>query len=173
MRAELRKILGMAMAQLREQIRYVSLENIDEATFRSMVLRAMKTRLPAAIFQVEWDRYDLLVQVSSLNILIEFKFYVCRQSHSLDRRHLHWKGGAGPRNAGEFWTCVKKLRHLSVDGIDRKYLILVYSRAGNPRSQYSFAKSYDDVKAGPDIRVVERIKHGLETDVTCTLLEIA
>jgi hypothetical protein len=33
-------------------------------------------------------------------------------------------------------------------------------------------KSYDELKAGEGIRSVAKIKHALQTEVTCTLLEI-
>lgn len=103
MRAELQKILRTAMAHLEEHIRGLGgrakrgLENTDEATFRSMVLRALMTRLPDAECQTEWKRYDLLVQAKGLNVLIEFKFYVSRLFRSLGGEHAHFGRAARAR----------------------------------------------------------------------------
>ena len=164
--------LRAAMRQLAKHARRVGLANTDESTFRSFFLAELKGLMPSAECQTEWHRFDLLVQVDGANALIEFKYYVSRRTREINGGLGQWKGGAGPKNEGEFEQCVDKLRRCRYRPIHRKYLTLVYERGSDRRSRYSFAKSYDDLSGNRQIAQVCEVDHPMADQLTCKLLLI-
>ena len=78
--------------------------------------------------------------------LVQFKFYRhAIRFNPYDGSTRGHKGGAGPKNLGEFQRCINDLHsRRSADGI-AKYVVLVYAdpTAGNRRR---FSESYDDYR---------------------------
>ena len=122
--------------------------------------------------QTEWHRVDLLVQTGAQNAVIEFKFYWDRPTLRLDGIPSHLKGGAGPKNFGEFQGCVRKLHRLRHDGIHRKYLVLVYARTSTRKRRYSYALSYDGLKPKGWVKMAKTIRHSVARQVACKLIEV-
>lgn len=61
--------------------------------------------------------------------MIEFKYYLSRQTYRLDGSAGPRKGGAGAQNEREFQAYVEKLRTTTtIAGIDQRRLVLVYHR---------------------------------------------
>ena len=164
--------LKATMDRLAEHARRVGLANTDEFTFRSLFLAELKRLAPSAECQTEWHKFDLLLQAGGVNILIEFKYYISRRTRELDGTLGAWKGGASPKNEGEFRQCVAKLRRCSCQPIHHKYLILVYERECERRSRYSFARSYDALCDGDGIAEVHTVSHPSHDQLTCKLLRI-
>jgi len=152
----------------------VGIQNTDEATFRSFFLAELRRRFPKAACQTEWFRYDLLVQHARRNILIEFKYYLTRPLVGLDGSRVRWKGGAGPKNEGEFRTCVAKLRHCKHAPIHAKYLVLAYERNTPRKSGASFHASYRDLArgGGGDVVAVWKSEPRGKSHLYCVALEI-
>ena len=119
-----------ALDRMTEHAAVVGLPNTDEATFRSFFMAALKARVPSARLETEWKWFDLLVQMSQVNALVEFKYYLHRRCIDLDGRHLPWKGGAGAQNEREFYQCVDKLKACGHSPIHVRYLVLVYETLG-------------------------------------------
>ncbi|MBM4019877.1 MAG: hypothetical protein FJ288_16405 [Planctomycetes bacterium] len=161
-----------AFERLRPHAQSVDLGNVDESTFRSFFLAALKEECPGAHCQTEWHTFDLLVQHAGLNALIEFKFLVMRRTQELDGRRGHWKGEAGTQNEDEFWACVKKLREQRYP-VKHKYVLLVYQKSYPLRSKYSFAKSYDNLAHDRGISTVTDIQHCMGETLACKLIEVA
>ena len=148
--------------------------NIDEATFRSFLLAAIKAADPEMGCQTEWNHFDLLLQQRQpdCNAVVELKFYVYRRTRELDGSWGNWKGGAGPKNEGEMKECIRKVHNLQMPGIHSKFLVLVYEMVCERKSTYSFRASYSDLVPDGVIRVVKPVVHGCD-GLSCTLLEIA
>ena len=170
---ELIRVLSATMVRLQEQVRFVGLPNTDEATYRSFFLAEVSRQLPQLTCETEWNRVDLLLQHGSRNVLIEFKYYVERRSRQLDGSLGHWKGGPGPKNESEFWTCVEQLAECTFEPIYRKYLILVYQR-GSVRggTRYSYSLSYDSLTPGSSIERVIRVPHVMDSLLACNLIRV-
>lgn len=153
-----------AMVRLLAHAKKVELPNTEESTFRAMFMAAAHDLLDAPRFQTEWRRFDLLVQVGGAAIVIEFKYYMVRRTFGLrgEPMHLkgcagHLKGCAGSKNEKEFWNCVRKLRTVVPPEIGDRRLVLLYNRAQDSPSRYSFHRSYGDLAAGDDIAEVRRL----------------
>lgn len=92
--------------------------------------------------------------------VVEFKYYLLRCSFGLGGEPLRYKGGAGPKNEAEFRACVHKLRTAIPAGVGDRRLILLYERAYNRRSRYSFHRSYGDLAVGKDLAEVPSLAVG-------------
>jgi len=172
MKQVIEQSVSAALQRLKTHSNLVGLSNVDEATFRSFVIAAIMERCPTANCQTEWHRFDLLVQGEAVNVLVEFKFYLFRQTHEIDGRLGSWKGGAGPKNESEFWDCVGKLHNHRDAAVHHRLLILVYQIGYPPPGKYSFAKSYDGLAASATIDAVTDIPHGMAEALTCKILEV-
>jgi len=107
--------------------------------------------LDSPVFQTEWKKFDLLVQVGGVNTLIEFKYYLLRRTYGLDGVAGQAKGGPSLKNEAEFQACLGKLRDTVVPGIEQRRLILVYERDGNSSRRRSLHRSYGELQPGPTI----------------------
>ena len=158
-----------ALDRMTEHAAVVGLPNTDEATFRSFFMAALKARVPSARLETEWKWFDLLVQMSQVNALVEFKYYLHRRCIDLDGRHLPWKGGAGAQNEREFYQCVDKLKACGHSPIHVRYLVLVYERLATPGLRKCFGTSYGGLTVGgpiAELAVIER------PPLFCTVLRI-
>jgi hypothetical protein len=172
MKQLLEQALTAALQRLKAHADLVGLENVDESTFRSFVIAELMKRRATARCQTEWHRFDLLLQCDSVNVLVEFKFYLMRRTFELDGRRGPWKGEAGTQNEAEFWACVDKLHNLKDPAVHQRYLALVYQKAYPLRSMYSFAKSYDALAAGSKFSTVTDVPHCMAETLTCKILEV-
>jgi len=173
MRRMLKNALAGAMHRLKDHAELVGLANVDEFTFRSLVLAEIMRRDTNARCQTEWHRFDLLVQRQTRNAIIEFKFYLNRKTVEVDGTSGDWKGGAGKKNEKEFWACVRKLHQDRNPRIHNRYLVLVYDMEYPKRSPCSFVASYDGLAPSREIKSVTRITHCLDTRLACKLIEVA
>jgi hypothetical protein len=148
-----------AMHRLLAHADKVGLPNTDECTLRAFFMAAAHDLLgmPRPRFETEWRSFDLLVQAGGLATVIEFKYYMQRQTFGLGGEHRGFKGGAGPKNKREFNDCVKKLRTAALPGVADRRLILVYVREANGRSRRSFDESYRDLTIGDDLTDVQSL----------------
>ncbi len=142
-----------AMNRLVKHAQKVGLQNTEEFTFRAMFMAATYDLFCSAKFQTEWKKFDLLVQIGGESTLIEFKYYLLRQTFDLQGRPLAYKGGAGPKNETEFQTCLQKLRIAVPSEVGHRRLVLVYERDYSRRSNCSFQRSYGGLRA--DERIAE------------------
>jgi hypothetical protein len=84
-----------------------------------------------------------------------------RSTFGLGDEFLGFKGGPGPKNEGEFYACVQKLRtNARLTGVAERRLILVYVREANGRSRYSFDQSYRGLAVGGDLTDVQSLAVG-------------
>jgi hypothetical protein len=172
MKQVIEQAVSAALQRLKTHSDLVGLSNVDEATFRSFVIAGIMERCPTAKCQTEWHRFDLLVQGHAVNVLVEFKFYLLRQTREINGRLGSWKGGAGPKNKSEYEACVGKLHNRRDAAVHHRLLILVY-QVGYPRpSKYSFAESYDDLAADTRIGAVTDIPHGMAEKLACKIVEV-
>ena len=104
--------------------------------------------------KTEWERFDLLVQVSDDLTIIEFKYYLLRQTFDLQGKMRGYKGGAGPKNEAEFRDCLHKLRTTVVSREVGRYLVLVYQRDYVHNSRCSFPRSYGELSKDKNIAEV-------------------
>jgi hypothetical protein len=151
-----------AMIRLLAHADKVGLPNTDVRTLRAFFMAAAHDLLgmPRPRFQTEWDSFHLLVQVGALATVIEFKYYMQRRKFGLGGEFLGFKGGPGPKNEGEFYASVKKLRTVVPPGVADRRLILVYVREANGRSRYSFDRSYGGLAVGDDLADVQSLAVG-------------
>ena len=173
MRDLLKKSVAAAIKKMKAHAELVELENVDESTFRSFLLAEIKRRRPEARCQTEWHLFDLLVQIDTASALVELKFYITRHTRDLDDRAGFFKGGASKKNEDEFKKCVRKLRRYRKPRVAHKYLILIYEKTSPKRSNYSFARSYDNLAAGPRIRSVIGVPHCMADTLACKIIEVA
>ena len=169
----LKESVAAAIEKMKAHADLVELANVDESTFRSFLLAEIKRRRPEARCQTEWHLFDLLVQIDTASALVELKFYITRRTRDLDGCSGQFKGGASKKNKGEFEACVEKLHSYPDPTVALKYLILVYEKTSPKRSKCSFARSYDNLAAGPMIRSVMDVPHGMEDTLACKLIEVA
>jgi len=169
----LKESVAAAIEKMEAHADLVELANVDESTFRSFLLAEIKRRRPEARCQTEWHLFDLLVQIDTASALVELKFYITRRTRDLDGCSGQFKGGASKKNEGEFWHCVQKMHHNSMKGVAHKYLILVYEKTYPKRSKCSFARSYDNLAAGPMIRSVMDVPHCMADTLACKIIEVA
>lgn len=146
-----------ALDRMQAHAELVGLGNTDEATFRSFFLAALRSQLPTAEAQTEWHRFDLLVQHEGRNTLIEFKYFLFRQTFELDGRRGHRKGGAGGQNEREFWDCVRKLHTTAHSRIHGRYVVLVYESGPSTYLRKSFEDSYGRLAPNEFITEVDPI----------------
>jgi hypothetical protein len=146
-----------AMTRLLAHADKVGLANTDECTFRALFMASAHDLLDAPRFQIEWRRFDLLVQVGDNATIVEFKYYVLRRTFGLRGEVLGYKGSAGPKNEAEFRACVHKLRAAIPPQVGDRRLVLAYDRASDRQSRYSFHRSYGDLAASEDIEEVQRL----------------
>jgi len=153
-----------AMRRLVAHADKVGLPNTDECTLRAFFMAAAHDLLgmPRPRFETEWSRYgfDLIVNTGALATVIEFKYYMQRRTFGLGDEFLRFKGGPGPKNEGEFYACVNKLRTDVPPGVADRRLILVYVREANGRSRYSFDQSYGGLAVGGDLTDVQPLAVG-------------
>ena len=134
-----------AMKRLKEQADLVSLENVDESTFRSFVMAELKREAQNVKLQTEWrNRVDLLVQDATCNAIVEFKFYVRRALRSLHGEHVHWKGGPSLKNEDEFRKCIEKTRSFTDSSVTHKFVVIVFEVEPDAEGN-SYVKSYGDL----------------------------
>ena len=100
------------------------------------------------------------VQVGDDATVIEFKYYLVRRTFGLRGEVLGYKGGAGPRNGAEFRDCVRKLRTAVPPQVGDRRLVLIYGRASDRQSRYSFHRSYGELAASDDIEEVQSLTVG-------------
>jgi len=143
------------LARLETHGTHIGLGNVDEFTFRAFVMVAIKDRCPDAALQSEWHKYDLLAQADGENHLVEFKCYIQRRSMRLDGQPGGWKGGAGPKNEGEFRRNIRKLHECSISPIHARHIVLCYERRSARPSHYSFDQSYASMQPG---EMIERVQ---------------
>jgi hypothetical protein len=165
------KALRSAMSTLERHLKLVGGNNADEATFRSFLLAEIVRTAPKAKGQIEWHRFDLLLQHRNENALVEIKFYMPDRTIGLDGTPGNWKGGASLKNEQEFCKCVSKLKDTQND-IHHKFLILVYESNSERTGKHSFAKSYDDLTRF-GVSEVHTIDHTYATRAVCKLIRIA
>lgn len=152
---------SLAMTRILEHAELVGLANTEEFTFRSFFMAAACELLDKPRFQTEWHKFDLLVQTGDTAALIEFKYYLSRQTYRLDGSPGPKKGGASAQNEREFAACVEKLRTIAVDGIDQRRLVLVYQRDDHStgRRSRSLHGSYGRLGTSPSIARVWSFAH--------------
>jgi hypothetical protein len=175
MRVLLETSLASAMERLAEHIKLVGEEyefNVDESTFRSLVLAEIKKQRPDVRCQIEWLKFDLLVQAPEEVAVVEFKFYFPARRILPDGTWVGWKGWAGPKNEQEFAACLRKLKTTDLPGIQSRYLVLAYSRISlAPLKNKSFPDSYDDLtKFGISDAVT--VHQPAARDATCYLIKV-
>ncbi len=171
MRKLLLESLSAAMLQMKEQACLVGLNNINESTFRFLVMAELQRNRPDVRLQAEWEHHvDLLLQCGKENALVEFKFYVPRRLYSLTGQHIRWKGGAGLKNQDEFRKCVKKLRALQLADIHHRFLVLAYAAATEKPSKYSPAGSYGSLESF-GIDRVDLVDHTY-AEMVCKLIDL-
>lgn len=167
----LSKVLCKMSPRFQKHINLVGLHNTDESTFRSFFMASLKELIPDARIEKEWHRYDLLIQTSKKNFIVEFKYYVYPLHYELDGTHGRWKGGPGPKNEKEFQRCIQKLRERIDHPIHARFLILAYEHRPNPKaSKYSFRKSYGELRPN---QIISKCSY-METlsDMTIVILTI-
>lgn len=153
-------VTSAAIHSLLNHADLVGLTNTEEFTFRSMFMAEVASHRPGIRFQTEWQKFDLLAQWQEQNTLIEFKYYLLRRTWSLDGSPGQYKGGAGPKNEGEFWQCVEKLATKPSDQIIERFLVLVYEREYPKRSRHSFHTSFGAIEPSQPVCAVWPLSHG-------------
>jgi len=156
-------IVEAAQAALDQLVKYahdVGRDNTDEFTFRSMFMEETKRLRQGCRMHTEWEKFDLLVIDGDARVLIEFKYYVRRKRVSIDGQRTGFKGGAGPKNEGEFWQCVDKLRSAGPSRAGERILILVYAHEEDEAKVASFHKSYGDLAPSEKMLHVHAIRAG-------------
>jgi hypothetical protein len=113
--------------------------------------------------QLEWNRFDLLVQAGDRNHLIEFKFFTRNKHAELDKTERGWKGGPGTKNYGEFEKCVRTLYGApNSDRFDERRLIVVYPDhpSGWPgrKRDYRYADWYENLRPFKDAQLQTRLR---------------
>ncbi len=159
------------MSKLQRHLKLVGGNNADEATFRSFLLAEVMRLAPKAKGQIEWHRFDLLLQCRNENALVEIKFYMPDRTFALDGTPGKWKGWASLKNEQEFCDCVDKLSETQ-DNIHHKFLILVYETDSSRPGKHSFRKSYDDLTRF-GISDVQVIHHSYAARAVCKLIRIS
>lgn len=97
---------------------------------------------------VECGKIDLVLRQPPEVAFIEFKFYRHRRRYDpYDGRPRGFKGGPGPKNAGEFQACIDQLhKRPSVPDLS-KYVVLVYADpTDGSRPNLRFSDYYDDYR---------------------------
>ena len=162
------------MARLQNLADTIQLQNTDESTFRSLLLREIRSQEPSAWCATEWEQIDLLVAFGRIHAVVELKYYIYRSRYDLDRNHLEWKAYPSSDNEKEFKRCVDKLDGLRHEGVTDRFLVLVYDRR-NPRGRRcrnTYQKSYGDLgKYGIPQNNVTEIGHTFN-GLACKLVEI-
>jgi hypothetical protein len=151
-----------AMRRLMAHADKVGLHNTEEFTLRAFFMSAahdlLVPRRPR--FATEWKKFDLLVQLDNTFTIVECKYYVVREKLTMDGIRDGYKGGAGPKNEAEFYTCLAKLRENTPGRVDDARLVLVYERESGRASRYSFDGSYGHLQAGSDLSDVASVRVG-------------
>ncbi len=151
-----------AMRRLMAHADKVGLHNTEEFTLRAFFMSAAHDLLlpQRPHFATEWNKFDLLVQLDGTFTIVEFKYYLVREKRSLDGTRTGHKGGAGPKNEGEFYACLNKLQETTPSEIDDARLVLVYDRESSRASRYSFDASYGRLEAGIGVSDVTSLRVG-------------
>lgn len=170
MQTKLKDVLAGAMRRFSRHVRLIGLPNTDEPTFRSFVLAEIMRRFPEARCQTEWHRFDLLVQLDSENVLIEFKYCIHRRTSELNGEDGTWKRGPGPGNESEFWTCIQKLR--DCDLVQHKFVILAYECDKAWTRTYSYEQSYGRIRPDRNISLKIKIPTSRQSELACVVLRV-
>jgi hypothetical protein len=157
-------------------LKELPLSILNESVFRFFFVRNLLQQRKNCSLQLEWHRFDLLVQDEGKNILIEFKFYTVPTGHNLAGKGTWRKGGPGGKNFEEFKRCVRKLdkvdecawRRDEEGKIDGKYLILAYEGDSGYHKYYKTINYPGELKKKP---VHRRPTHNFG-NMICKLIEI-
>ncbi len=159
-----------ALQRMVEHASKVGLPNTDEFTFRSFFMSELISKNRCSKLQTEWHKFDLLLQNTNGNYLIEFKYFLYRHTYALDGSMIRKKGGPSPKNEVEFWDCVEKLSQCDIPGIDRKYLVLIYQQTPTDMKGRTYAQSYDSISSSD--KSVIAIKTIKTPPLRCKILRI-
>ncbi len=175
MRDLLLEALSAAMIRLKADVDLVTVENVNEFTFRFLAMVELARR--GAKLQTEWNprhserpiRVDLLAQRGTDNAVIEFKFYVIRPRLDLNGLQTGWKGGARSRNQGEFQTLVDRLRNFRHPDVNHRSIVLAYETSTS-KCNPSFSSVYDDLERfGVKLNEVSVVHHSF-AEMACKLI---
>ncbi len=139
------KSLRRAWEFLGDELQTVKTEVITESVFRYFFIRSLPTNEDVKSYETEWNGLvDLCVEMPDATIVIEFKLYLYRY-HQLGGGRRRPKGGAGPKNEGEFFRSWRKLAAATSrdfePAIAARYIVLVYEDDSR-KNQRSFELSY-------------------------------
>jgi hypothetical protein len=111
---------------------------------------------------VECNKIDLVLRQGQAIAFVEFKFY--RHAERFDPyagRPNGYKGGPGPKNLGEFQSCVERLYQRPVVPGLSKYIVLVYADpTSGARPMLRYSRDYDDYRhlnESVPLRVLESV----------------
>ncbi|MCZ2807591.1 hypothetical protein O2W18_20995 [Modestobacter sp. VKM Ac-2983] len=148
-----------AMRRISAHAEKVGPTNTDEFTFRAFFMAAAYDAAEGQglektlRFQTEWHRFDLLVQLADVPMLIEFKYYVIRRTLDLDGKRRDFKGGPGPQNLSEFHAALRGLRAGDLYGVSQHRLIVVYLRDDALPKGQSWHKTFGGLQ--PDFSIAQ------------------
>jgi hypothetical protein len=136
--------LKTACDELDRLLKKFPLSILNQSVFRFFFVRNLLRQRKGCEVQLEWHRFDLLIQDDGRNILVEFKFHTLPTSHNLAGDKTWRKGGPGKQNFEEFKSCIRKLatvekrkwRRSDQGKIHGKYLILAYLDDSRYRARY-------------------------------------
>jgi hypothetical protein len=153
------EVTSEAMRRIAAHAEKVGPTNTDEFTFRAFFMaaaydRAEEQGLAETLrFQTEWHRFDLLVQLANVPMLIEFKYYIIRRTIDLDGKRRDFKGGPGPQNLSEFHAALQGLCAGNLYGVSQRRLILVYLRDDALPKGQSWHKTFGNLQ--PDHSIAQ------------------
>jgi hypothetical protein len=140
--------------EFRSALQIVPFALWNESVFRwHFVKSAIALYRDELRMQLEWHRFDLLVQEvpRELNHFIEFKCFVRNKHRELDGSEKKgWKGGPGALNYKEFEDCVEKLVRASErHDVDERRLVVVYpdhpADCSDPKRDYTYSHWYENL----------------------------
>ncbi|SRR6266550_5993867 len=156
-------VCNAAWEDFKTELCSVPLPLWNESVFRYFFVKQLRHACPDAKCQMEWNRFDLLLQIAGQNVLIEFKFYHPSIHRNLSGDRTHAKGGAGPKNFAEFTECISKLNKLAQapwsrserHPIHKALLVLVYAHHRSLKGKGIYRDWYDKF---PEEHTIEGIE---------------
>ena len=145
--------LDAAWPAIGEELGRVPLLLWNESVFRFFFIRSLLRLYPHAACQsqIEWNRFDLLLQADAEIALVEFKFYGYNVHRDVAGGVRRMKGAPGTQNFRATCECLSKLAGAGVNpGVVQdggqtasKFLILAYSHKDDVQTRRTYPSFYD------------------------------
>ena len=135
-----------ATDHLRLDVEMMPVDRWNESVFRYFFCRQIAVAHKEVSQFVECGLIDLVLALDSQRAFVEFKFYrLAPRFDPNDGTPRGYKGAAGPKNLGEFRSCVNQLHDRPVPAGTVKYVVLVYADDARNRRR-KFSADYDEYR---------------------------